>query len=79
MIPTIHKGTWHRTCYQNSVHKNSIACAKHRYETLLNLTSETASSSTKPLLRSGTEPRKNKRKTCFFCDEEASERKNFTK
>ena len=66
-------GTWHRSCYQSSIHKNHIERAKKRYERQVrvptNTENDSQTSSGKPFLRSQTEPRKDKRTTCFFCNE----------
>ena len=79
-IRVICGGSWHRTCYQNSIHKKSIAYAKRRYESLLDISTEPSSSdssSAKRFLRSDTEPRKDKKNTCFFCDKEGTPAKKL--
>ena len=61
-----HKGRWHRTCYKDTVHSGMIERARRSYLEAIKLPVDNVQYPQQPFLRSMTEPRQNKKKTCFL-------------
>ena len=71
-------GTWHRSCYKDTVHSGMIERARRSYLEAIKQPVHNVQNYQQPFLRSMTEPRQNKTKTCFFVTEKTLER-NFIK